>query len=191
MNTYDFDQTIYRRDSSVDFYLYCLRRFPHLVLPTIPKSLVAALAYKRGKTDTKRLKEQLFSFLPGLDAEAEAERFWQTHESGIGRWYLEQKQDDDLILSASPEFLLRPIARRLGAALIATPMDPATGKILGKNCHDAEKVRRFYEAYPGAHTERFYSDSLSDTPMARLADEAFLVKNAKPGPWPNRGEQET
>ncbi len=191
LNTYDFDQTIYVRDSSVDFYLYCMRRYPRHVLPTVFKSLVMAIRYHRGRIDTKRLKEQLFSFLPAIDAEREAMSFWQTHKEGVGRWYLEQKRDDDVILSASPEFLLRPIADELKVALIATPMDPATGKINGLNCHDAEKVRRFYESYPGAHTERFYSDSLSDTPMAGIADQAFLVKKGKLSPWPNRAEQET
>ena len=184
MNTYDFDKTIYVRDSSVDFWLYCLRRHPGLLLPTLPGSLRAALRYRRGRIGTKELKEQLFSFLPGLDAQAEAERFWQTHREGIGAWYRAKRRPDDLILSASPEFLLRPIARELGVRLIATPMDPATGRILGLNCHDEEKVRRFTAEFPGAHSEDFHSESLSDAPMARISDRAFLVRRGRLSPWP-------
>ena len=77
----------------------------------------------------------------------------------------------------------------LGVGLIATPMDKHTGKILGENCHDTEKVRRFQEQYPGEHTECFYSDSLSDTPMAELADRAFLVTKGKLSPWPGKSGQ--
>ena len=186
VNTYDFDKTIYVRDSSTDFWLWCLRRRPRLLMPTLPKTLAAALRWARGRIDTKALKEQLFSFLPRLDAEAEAALFWETHGEGIGTWYLAQRRDDDLILSASPEFLLRPVAEKLGFRLIATPMDPATGRINGLNCHDAEKVRRFRAEYPGAQAEDFYSDSLSDTPMAELAQRAFLVRKGRLAPWPQR-----
>ena len=191
MNTYDFDKTIYRRDSSVDFWLWCLRRHFALLLPTLPKSLAAALRHARGRLSTKELKEQRFSFLPGLDARAEAALFWESHKSGVGDWYLAQRQPEDLILSASPEFLLRPIADELGVRLIATPMDPASGRILGLNCHDTEKVRRFRENCPGAHTEAFYSDSLSDTPMAELADRAWLIRRGKKLPWPGLDSKET
>lgn len=190
MNTYDFDKTIYRRDSSVDFWLFCLRRHPGLLVPTLPASLRAAAAYACGRIDTKALKEQLFSFLPGLDAAAEAAAFWRTHRKGVGAWYLRQRREDDLILSASPEFLLRPIAEALGFALIATPMDPATGKIDGLNCHDREKVRRFREEYPGAHAEEFYSDSLSDAPMAELSERAYLVDRGRLAPWPREKGKE-
>lgn len=31
MNVYDFDETIYDGDSTVDFYKYCLRRRPYII----------------------------------------------------------------------------------------------------------------------------------------------------------------
>ena len=99
-------------------------------------------------------------------------------------WYLLQKRSDDLIISASPDFLLRPAAERLGVSLIATPMNPYTGRIQGKNCHDEEKVRRYLEHYDRYSVENFYSDTLSDTPMAKLAARAWLVKDHQCFPWP-------
>lgn len=185
MNTYDFDQTIFNPDSSYAFYIYCLKRFPSAVLPTVPKSLLKALAYSRGRLSAKLLKEQLFSFLPGVpDVDEAVAGFWRQNKSGLARWYMEQKRDDDIIISASPEFLLRPICEELGVSLIGTRMDKLTGKILGENCHDREKVRRFREAYPQGHTENFYSDSLSDSPMAEIADRAYIVKKESVKPWP-------
>lgn len=187
MNTYDFDQTIYQPDSSYSFYLYCLKNYPSAVLRTLPKTLAFAAAYGLKKMTTKRLKEQLFSFLRYLpDVDSAVADFWEEHRRGIEQWYLEQKKEDDVIISASPYFLLRPIAMELGVGLIATPMDKHTGKILGENCHDAEKVRRFQEQYPSARTECFYSDSLSDAPMAELAERAFLVSKGKLSPWPGK-----
>ena len=190
MNTYDFDQTIYEPDSSFSFFLYCMKKYPAAVLRTMPKTFALAAAYALRKIGTKRLKEQLFSFLRYIpDVDAAVADFWDEHRSGIGQWYLDQKKEDDVIISASPYFLLRPIAKELGVGLIATPMDKHTGKILGENCHDTEKVRRFREQYPLAHTECFYSDSLSDTPMAELADRAFLVSKGKLSPWPGKSGQ--
>ena len=90
-----------------------------------------------------------------------------------------------MIISASPAFLLEPITRELGVALIATPMDSRSGQIRGENCHDEEKVRRFYEKYPDAEIDAFYSDSLSDAPMARLAKTAYLVKRGELLDWPS------
>jgi len=188
MNVYDFDQTIYEPDSSYSFFLHCLKYHTRPVLAVLPESFVLLIKQKRGKVETAVLKEQLFSFLPYLSSvDAEVERFWKTHRQNIGQWYLEQKRDDDIIISASPEFLLRPMAEELGVRLIATPMDPYSGKIRGRNCHDREKVRRFRETFPDAHIDRFYSDSISDAPMAALADEAFLVRKGKCIPWPKSG----
>ena len=188
MNVYDFDQTIYEPDSSYSFFLYCLKHHTRPVLSVIPEALLLLIKYRRGEAEAAVLKEQLFSYLSYLsDIESEVERFWDIHRQNIGQWYLDRRRNDDVIISASPEFLLRPMAVRLGVQLIATPMDPYSGRIRGKNCHDWEKVRRFRERFPDAHVERFYSDSLSDAPMAELADEAFLVRKGKCVPWPTAG----
>lgn len=185
MNTYDFDQTIYEPDSSYSFVMYCLRRHTGAVMRALPGLAAMGAKYLLKKADTKALKEKVFSFLPYLDnVDRTVEEFWQEHWRGIGGWYLAQKKADDIIISASPEFLLKPVAEKLGVRLIATRMDKRTGKIEGLNCHDTEKVRRFREEYPGAHTEEFYSDSLSDSPMAELADRAFLVRKGRLSPWP-------
>ena len=185
MNTYDFDNTIFYPDSSVTFYLYCLRKFPGAVLPTAPKSLIKAAAYKFGRLSAKKLKEQLFSFLPKIpDIDATVARFWEENRRRIAPWYLAQKTEEDLIISASPEFLLEPICRELGVKLLGTRMDKHSGRISGENCHDTEKVRRFREAFPKASTENFYSDSLTDSPMAEIADRAYIVKKNDVRPWP-------
>jgi Phosphoserine phosphatase len=187
MNTYDFDKTIFYPDSSACFFRYCLRRYPSAVFPTLPRSLWTAMRYRMGKVTAKTLKQQLFSFLSSVpDIDAAVCDFWEQNEKRIGKWYLKQKRSDDLILSASPRFLLQPICDKLGVELIATEMNCRSGRIDGENCHDHEKVRRFYDRDPNAHTEAFFSDSLSDSPMADIADRAFLVRRHKLFPWPGK-----
>lgn len=185
MNTYDFDKTVFYPDSSYCFYLYCLKKYPLAVLRTIPKTLDCLRLYLKDKSDAKPLKQQLFSFLRYLpDIDKTVDEFWQANFSRMESWYMDQIKSDDIIISASPEFLLKPVCAKLGVELIGTVMDKKTGRITGKNCHDSEKVRRFYEKYPDAHADEFYSDSLSDTPMAEIAGRAYLVDRGKLSPWP-------
>ncbi len=110
--------------------------------------------------------------------------FWEKNIHKVKAFYKTQQKDDDVIISASPEFFLEPACKRLGIRhLIASPVDAKTGKHTGENCHGEEKVRRFRALFPDATVEEFYSDSYSDTPMAKLAEKAYLVKGDKITEW--------
>lgn len=181
MNVYDFDKTIYPVDSTAQFYMWCLRRYPACRRTLGHTAWAFFLMGTRLKTKT-RCKEIFYRFLRHVPTDA-PELFWQEHIGDIRPWFHEQRRADDLIISASPEFLLAPAARMLEFALLASPVEQATGRYLGENCHGAEKVLRFREAYGGARVEGFWSDSRSDAPMAALAEKAWLVKNGVPQPW--------
>lgn len=177
MNVYDFDDTIYRGDSTLDFWKFCARRHPKTLL-SLPKVGISFLKYLFGRSSKTEFKEAFFSFLRYVpNVEAEVSVFWERHFSRIQSWYLAQMQSSDVIISASPEFLLRPVADRLGVSLIASCVDERIGEFSGENCKGDEKVRRFGAEYPGVGIEKFYSDSLSDTPLAELARDAFVVSN--------------
>ena len=47
----------------------------------------------------------------------------------------------------------------------------------------AQDRERFREIFPDGKIGEFYSDSYSDTPLARLAEKAFLVKGDRLLPW--------
>ena len=184
MNVYDFDKTIYRGDSSVDFYLFSLRRHPSLAA-LWPKQTAAFFRYQSGKCDKTAMKQVFFSFVEKIpDIDAEVAMFWDKNQKKIYPWYLEVKRNDDVIVSASPEFLLGDIMKRLGlSAPIGSRVDKKRGAFAGKNCHDLEKVVRYREVHGDAKIEKFYSDSRSDSPLAALADEPFFIRKGKPEPW--------
>ena len=187
MNVYDFDNTVFRPDSSFAFCMFCLRHYPRSMLNDASELFPALIAIRSGKiSDVSPLKEKVFSFLRYLpDVDQAVCDFWQANLSGFQPWYLEQKRSNDVIISASPEFLLKSVTEDyLGVHLIATKMDRYTGRILGLNCHDTQKVIRFREEYPWAPVESFYSDSLTDGPMAGIADQAYFVCKDGPVPWP-------
>ena len=177
MNAYDFDKTIYPGDSATHFWLFCLRRRPLTIVSAFRAfpPLAAGLA---GKLSRGEVKQALYSCLRLIpDVRAEAAAFWDSHIDRIYPWYLARKRDDDLIISASPDFLIGEACRRLGVRHIATDMDLHTGRIRGENCRGEEKVRRFRREYGEETVEEFYSDSLSDRPMMDLAERGYLVKN--------------
>ena len=187
MNAYDFDKTIFYPDSSACFFRFCLKKHPGAVLRVLPAAVGMFISYRKKQLGAKELKQQLFSFLGMLnDTEQLVAAFWEENFSRIGDWYLRQKRGDDVIISASPRFLLEPVCQRLGVELIATEMDIRSGRISGPNCHDAEKPKRFYALHPGARPEAFYSDSLSDAPMAEISEKAYLVKKYRLSPWPEK-----
>ena len=184
INVYDFDNTIYRGDSSYDFFCHCACRYP-CVLLSAAAALPWMLAMLLGAVEKTAVKQRFYRYMRHVpDIAEEVERFWQSHDKNLKSWYFAQKRADDLIISASPVFLLEPVMKRLELAFLASRVNPVTGEYEGLNCHGEEKVRRMREVYPDAEIERFYSDSLHDTPLARLAREAFLVKGDAISPFP-------
>ena len=67
--------------------------------------------------------------------------------------------------------------------MMATRVDTKTGLFNGENCIGEEKVVRFNERYPGEEIDEFYSDRYVDTPVARVAKKAIMVKGDKLTPW--------
>ncbi len=184
MNVYDFDKTIYDGDSTTDFILWCFRKKPRLVFPFF--SGIAAFGGYLIKLCSKTyFKEKFYRFLSHIsNVEEWVDEFWEEHLDNIQEWYLLRQRNDDVIISASPEFLLKPACKKLKIQhLLASRVDKDTGMYQGINCHGIEKVRRFYNAFPGGEIEEFYSDSLSDAPLANLAKRAFLVKGEDLFPW--------
>ncbi|MBR0027175.1 MAG: HAD-IB family phosphatase [Clostridia bacterium] len=184
MNIYDFDETIYDSDSTKDFYFYCLKRYPKILL-TVPRMAWGFFLYTLGAIEKTRAKEIMYRFLRHIpDIDEALEDFWNLNEHKIKKWYKDRQREDDIIISASPEFLLEPICKRLGIKhIMASRVDKKTGEYTGKNCHDTEKVKRLYEKFPDAHCEEFYSDSLSDTPLAEIADKPMIIRGERLIPW--------
>lgn len=186
VNVYDFDKTILPYDSTEHFFAYCVRRWPRVVGPAL-RAVPMVPGMKLRWTTKTRVKEVFYRFLTQVpDIDAAVEDFWRTRFSDLNDWYLAQMRPDDIISSASPDFLLRPVTTRLGVRLIASRVDKYSGWTLGENNHGEEKVRRLEKEYPGLGIAEFYSDSLSDAPLARLAERAFLVKGQCLSPWPER-----
>jgi phosphoserine phosphatase len=189
MNVYDFDGTIYDGDSSLDFFRFVLSKKPYL-LCLLPLQLLGMLKYALRIVLKEKMKEEFFIFIRFIPIDTMVSRFWDRHYKKIKPWYLAQKQDSDVVISASPEFLLASLVRdRLQVRLIASIIDTHTIRYVGKNCYGKEKVRRFRELYMDAEIDKFFSDNYSDLPLAQVAKNAFFVTCDDITEWSNVDEK--
>ena len=187
MNVYDFDGTIYPTDCTIGFGIWCMNRHPKLWFTFFPKMVVTLIRRKAGKIPEYLLQRKLFSFLTLIDDfDVQIERYWDKNEKKIAPWYLRQKRPDDLIISASPDCIIGPIAKRLGVNYMATEFDLEFGVFTNNLMYAKEKAKYIFDhGFP--MIENFYSDSLADTPLALCAEKAYLVSNKARTvkPWPD------
>ncbi|MBQ8784261.1 MAG: HAD-IB family phosphatase [Clostridia bacterium] len=178
---YDFDKTVYPVDSATEFWMFCLKRHPKLILH-LPHQIFAIIKFAFKKIDLTKFKGEFFCFLKSVDGEQEAELFWDKNAHKIFSWFKPKENDvKTVVCSASPEFEISPILKRLGAeVIIGTDMNPKTGEIRGKNCKGAEKVERIKKEAGGYVFRNAYTDNpKSDAPLLSLAENKFLIKDGE------------
>ena len=123
INGYDFDKTIYDGDSSVDFYKFCLKKNKKVLL-MLPIQIYGLILYILGIIEKTKFKEYVFSFLKKIDdVDSYVKEFWKANDIKIKDWYLSQKEKTDIIISASPEFLLKPLERKYKFKVIASKVN--------------------------------------------------------------------
>lgn len=184
MNVYDFDGTIYRGDSTLDFFIFSIKHNPQII-KVIPHQISYLVKYYLGVCDKEQFKEEFYSFLYYIDdIDDLVEKFWKKHINKIYQWYHQNKKETDIIITASPDFLINPIKHYLGISdIIASKVDKNKGILIGRNCYGKEKVNRFKEKYSIDDVDFFFSDSISDLPMAKLAKSSFMIKNGRKIRW--------
>ncbi len=183
---FDFDGTLTSRDSFVAFLQWRagMGRYA-AALPGLSPSL-AAFAFHR---DRGRLKARFArAFLGGLSQDeisALARRFAEAHARKLLRpdavrsWKRWQGAGARMVIvTASPDLIVAPFARGLGAdTLLGTRLEfdakgRFTGRLDGENCRGEEKVRRLREAFgEDVRLEAAYGDTGGDHAMLGLADE--------------------
>ena len=191
MNVYDFDKTIFAGDCSIGFGFWCMKHHPKLYFTFFPKALKNLILCKMKKMPEYLMQREFFRYLTLIDDfDEQIVRYWDKNEKKIAPWYLAQKRDDDLIISASPTCIIEPIAKRLGVNFMATEYDREYGVILNNLMYAKEKAQYIID-YGFPVIDNFYSDSLADTPLALCAEKAFLVKdNAQTVvDWPELDEE--
>lgn len=183
MDVFDFDNTIYDGECSLDFFKYCIKRKPSLAR-YLPRIAAMAVKYKMGKVSNEEVAEIGALMLGVLASNADRlnealNDFWKQNISKLKPEILKMIKEGDAIVSASPSFMFDCIKDRLcGADVIATTVDIEAKKVITL-CYGENKVTEFKKRYPGVIPENFYTDNFNDMPMLRFARSAWLVEGVK------------
>ena len=193
---FDFDGTLTVRDSFTAFLKW--RAGPARYNRGMVNLLPAAISYlghrNRGRIKAAAVREFLIG-VPRGQLEAEARAFAEIMAPRLlrpdavrtwRRWG--QRHAKLVIVTASPDIVVAPFARGLGAdLLIGTELafddhDRVVGVFLGPNCRGAEKVRRLQDVFgPDLRLAAAYGDTSGDREMLAIADEpGYRVFQEKP-----------
>ncbi|OHD56660.1 MAG: hypothetical protein A2Y33_13135 [Spirochaetes bacterium GWF1_51_8] len=197
---YDFDKTLYRGDSLIDFWIYMLIRRPYTLL-LLPLQFFFGILFILKLVRLARFKALFLLFTTGLKTELldyYLKDFWKRKRKKIFPWVRERlaeerKRGEFLICnSASPRFILEPMVSELGFdLLICTEFEARDGRqtnrMIGTNCRGEEKVRRLEKWSAENDIElsvtSAYSDHLSDVPLLELAEHGYLIVHGKIEPY--------
>lgn len=179
VNVFDFDNTIYDGETLVDYIMYFVKHDPK-IWKYIPKLLVIAFKDKFHLFTFKQALDAYASFLEGyyinIDPTENIVDFWDKNEHKIKGWYNDVRQDSDIIVSGTLDFILEEIAGRVGfRRYVGSSIDNSTGKFK-RLCFLENKVAIFHEDFPDCEIENFYTDSMNDKAMMDISEHVFLVK---------------
>lgn len=185
---FDFDGTITRNDSMIEFIRFAAGDFKFLVGFTV--LLPVLISYKLKLMSNHRAKEIVLCYFFKGWSEAKFEKmaseYSLNHIKKILRpeavkkinWH-RQNGHKVVVISASLECWLRPWCEANDLELIATKFEVKngliTGRLLSKNCFGAEKVKRIKENFDLKKFDYIYAygDSKGDKKMLALANESF------------------
>jgi len=185
---FDFDGTITTKDTLLEFIRFTKGGFNFLIgfLLNSPYLLAYKLKIISNQSAKEKILQYFFKGMPVEQFKHQCNLFSQKVLPGLIRpkaieeiKKLQGQGYEVVIVSASPEQWIYQWAKEMNAHLIASCMESVdqkiTGKLVGKNCHGDEKVKRILEQhvleeYTVIHA---YGDTKGDLPMLQLATSKF------------------
>jgi HAD superfamily hydrolase (TIGR01490 family) len=184
---FDFDGTITRKDTLLEFIKFSKGRF--MLYSTLLLFSPLLVAMKLKLLPNWKVKQLVFAYLyKGLQIEIFDKwgfEFCAVIDKMLCPKAVEalnshkKNSDKIVIVSASIENWIRPWADKAGISMVlATKIETdekglITGRFLTKNCYGQEKVNRLLEAFPDMSNYRLvaYGDSRGDREMIEFADD--------------------
>lgn len=185
MNVYDFDNTIYDGESIVDFFLFCMKKKPNLTL-YFPRVIYTLVLYKLRLLSIEKFYKLASKLSSAALSNKEylddfVKEFWKKNHRKLKPKYVNMLTSKDVIITGSPRLLMLGIMNELAVLpenIICSEFNLDTG-CFEFICLRENKVAVFKEKYPKEKINNFYTDSLNDIPMMRLAKNSYLVKKNK------------
>lgn len=189
---FDLDHTLSRSDSFLLYLLGFLARRPWRLVRCVHLPIVVVLFWV-GRVNNTKLKESFLHAVLGGIVEAELSAWTRVFVDQFLRGHLrrqglstveEHRQAGDklVLLTASPDFYVSELGKRLGFhEVICTQVEYKDGRLSGRlaspNIRGQEKLRvvRAIRCRYDARPITAYADHHSDLAMLRAADRGVLV----------------
>jgi phosphatidylglycerophosphatase C len=185
---FDFDGTVTTSDTLLEFIKFSKGRlrFCFGFLWNSPYLVAYKIKLISNQTAKEKVLQFFFKSMPAAVFKEQCELFARQVLPGLLRpkaiEQIKKLKNEGcvvVIVSASPENWIQNWSEKNGLELIASQLEIAegklTGKIVGKNCHGPEKVRRILKKYVVKDYDEIYAygDTKGDLPMLELATQRF------------------
>lgn len=183
MQVFDFDNTLYRGESPIDFVLFLIKKNKKILL-WIPKIFFNLIKYKLCILSGEQLESKINDFMKDFLNDKDeilknTKEFWSINYKKLNMETLKEVEPDDVILTASPTFFIDGIKDKIVSKnIIGSEVDFDTRKFVYLNFGE-NKVKKYKEIYGDKKVDCFYTDSYNDKFMMEISEKVFLVKKSK------------
>jgi phosphoserine phosphatase len=183
IKVFDFDNTLYHGESSIDLAFYLIRRNKRILL-YVPSILINLAKYKMCLVDREKAEQEINDFLKvavkdKYEAAEIVESFWAENSYRLDENMIKRVRKDDVIITAGPDMLIDGIKDKLGTDnIISSIIDPDKREMVYFNFGE-NKAKRYKEVYGDTPIECFYTDSFNDKPLMKLANKVYIVEKGR------------
>ncbi len=187
MNVYDFDGTLYDGESTLDFYVFCVKRHPKL-LKYLILIVFNLIRYKLCLVSFEKFSFLTKKYTPGVieccpDIEKLSQEFWDKKSYKLKNFYNDVRKDDDVIVTASFGVVIKPALEKLGFSDMQRVVCSELfieSKTVGDLCFGKNKINMFKKRFGQSKVWDFYTDSFNDKPFMSLAGgNVYIVRKNK------------
>lgn len=183
IKVFDFDNTIYRGESSIDLALFMIKNNKKIIL-YLPTIFYNMIKYKLCLVEKKKLTKTINNFMSAIIVERKellelVDRFWEKNLYKLDRKMLKRIKSDDVIITAGPDFLINGIKKMLNTNhIISSEIDENKNEMKYFNFGD-NKVKRFKKLYGNKRISCLFTDSYNDKALMDISDKVFIVKKGR------------
>ena len=115
---YDFDKTVFYSDSGIQFWRFCIKKRPWLIL-YFPAQIVGGILFWFDIGTSARAKSLLTCFLKAIPWKKMVQEFWEENEKNIFPFFRpENRVRPAVVCSASLDFWIRETNINIDKAII-------------------------------------------------------------------------
>lgn len=184
---FDFDGTIYKKDSLIEFAKFVYKTNPWRIFFVVIQGF-ALLLHTFKLISTTQFKQTFLIYLIGLSSKLNnlIDEFWKKEfpvnfNPEVLSMLANAKNDEVICITASPDFMFTRLTKQLHLTkCISTVTTIKNGniKILGKNCRGEEKIKRLQKEFPNGYILNLaISDNKDDFKLLSSAKTAYQVIN--------------